>query len=257
MNRTDFFNEILPTSFTLESNAVASGPDSLKVYDKTSNNKLKDVKFIKRIAREKVALNGAPIQYFPIDPESLDSNSRLDFDNSLKDHTDLELGPPIAMIATWTPQEYQMDLSKWGVIMPAGSDQQLFIHVDEIEEKLGRKPLIGDIVETVNDKTRYKVADVFFGHANLWENIFCMITLSKATYDNYTSQLDKYDDDSEESYKETYTKLEKVLNIMDGGKTKKHKTNAEIQTEKKKTNNPTKPRKKSIDTALDILTMKL
>lgn len=254
MNRTDFFNEILPTSFSLDNNTVASGPDTLKVYDGKSNIKLKDIAFIKRIAREKVKLNGAPIKYFPIDPSSSDTNTSLDFDNTLKDHTHLELGAPIDMIATWTPQEYQLDLSKWGVMMPAGSDQQLFIHVDELTEKLGRKPLVGDIIETVNDVTRYKVADVYYGHANLWENIFCMVTLSKATYDNYTSQLDQYDEDGE-SYKDTYTKLEEVLNVMDG--TTEHATNAAIEEEKIKTDDPVEPRKRSIDTALDIMTMRL
>jgi len=251
MNRTDFLNEIMPTGFKLDSELVESGPNSRKVY----NNKPKDVTFIKRVAREKVKLDGAPILYFPIKPESNDSTLKLDFDNSLKDHTHLELGPPREMMATWTPQEYQMDLSKWGVIMPNGSDQQLFIHVDEVEEILGRKPLIGDIIETVLDKTRYKIADVYFGHANLWENIFCMVTLSKVTYDNYTSQLDKYDED--ESYKDTYTKLESVLDIMDG--TEKPASNEEIKQEKKKTDSarPNKPRKRSIDTGLDIMTMKL
>lgn len=254
MNRTDFFNEIMPTSFSLSENASESGPDTLKVYDGKENIKLKDIKFIKRIAREKIKLNGAPIKYFPIDPESNDSSSVMEFDNVLKDHTDLTLGPPIDMMATWTPQEYQIDLSKWGVMMPAGSDQQLFIHVDELSELLGRKPLVGDIIETVNDTTRYKVADVFYGHANLWENIFCMVTLSKATYDNYTSQLDEYDEPGE-NYKDTYTKLEEVLDIMDGSTD--HETNAEILDEKTKTDNPEKPRKRSIDTGLDLMTMKL
>jgi hypothetical protein len=144
-----------------------------------------------------------------------------------------------------------MDLSKWGIMMPGGSDQQLFIHVDELEEKLQRKPLVGDIIETTMDRTRYKIADVYFGHANLWENIFCMVTLTKVTYDNYTSQLDKYDED----YKDTYSQLESVLDIMDG--TEHHETNAAIQTEKRKTDNPKKSRKKSIDTALDLMTMTL
>jgi len=254
MNRTDFLNEILPTSFSISDITVESGPDTLRVYNKKENIKLKDVKFIKRIAREKVRLNGAPVKYFPIDPESINANNSLDYENTLKDHTDLELGPPIDMIATWTPQEYQIDLSKWGVMMPAGSDHQLFFHVDEITEKLGRKPLIGDIIETVNDITRYKVADVYYGHANLWENIFCMVTLSKATYDNYTSQLDQYDEVGE-SYKDTYTKLEEVLNVMDG--TTDHATNVAIEEEKIKTDDPMEPRKKSIDTALDIMTMRL
>ena len=136
-------NLYLPTGFKLDKTIVAAGPDSLKVYD----NKPKDVQFIKNIAREKTRLNGAPILYFPIDPNSINSTTMLDFDNTLKDHTDLVLGKPLAMIATWTPQEYQLDLSKWGVMMPSGSDQQLFIHVDEISEILGRKPLIGDIIE--------------------------------------------------------------------------------------------------------------
>ncbi len=249
MNRTDFLNEIMPPAFLPENSVNESGPGSRKVY----KNKPKDVLFIKRIAREKISLDGAPILYFPINPESNNSSLQsLDFDNSLKDHTHLELGAPIEMMATWTPQEYQMDLSKWGIIMPSGSDQQLYIHVDEIEELLGRKPLLGDIVETVLDRTRYKIADVFFGHANLWENIFCMVTLSKVSYDNYTSQLDQYDDD----YKDTYTKLESVLDIMDG--TEHHRSNTEIQAEKTKTDNEyIKPRKKSIDTALDIMTMQL
>ena len=155
------------------------------------------------------------------------------------------------MIATWTPQEYQMDLSKWGVMMPLGSDQQLFFHVDELEEKLQRKPLIGDVIETVNDKTRYRISDVHFGNSNLWENIFCMVSLSKASYDSFTSQLDQYD----ESYKDTYTKLEKVLDVMDGSE--HHESNAEIQVQKTKTDVPDEPRKRSLDTGLDIMTMTL
>lgn len=247
MNRTDFLNEIMPAKFTVKGTVEESGPDSRRVY----GNKPKDVAFLKRVTREKIALDGAPIIYFPIKSESNDSSMAMDFENSLKDHTHLELGPPIDMMATWTPQEYQMDLSKWGIMMPGGSDQQLFIHVDEVEEKLGRKPLIGDIIETTMDRTRYKIADVYFGHANLWENIFCMVTLTKVTYDNYTSQLDQYDD----SYKDTYTKLESVLDIMDGST--HHESNAAIQVEKTKTDSPTKPRKKSIDTALDLMTMTL
>lgn len=254
MNRSSFFNEILPSNFTVD-NTVESGPDTLRVYAGRNNVKLKDVGFIKRIAREKVRLNGAPVKYFPINPDSNNTSTHYDFDNTLKDHEHLELGPPIDMIATWTPQEYQMDLSKWGVMMPAGSDQQLFFHVDELTEKLGRKPLIGDIVETVNDVTRYKIADVYYGNANLWENIFCMVTLSKVTYDNYTSQLDQYDEEGEESYKDTYTKLEEVLDVMDGSTD--HATNKAIEEEKKKTTNPAKPKKRSIDTELDLMTMKL
>lgn len=251
MNRMDFFNEILPTGFKLDKTVIPAGSDSLKVY----NNKPKDVQFIKKIAREKVRLNGAPILYFPIDPNSLNSATSLDFDNTLKDHTDLTLGAPINMVATWTPQEYQIDLSKWGVMMPSGSDQQLFIHVDELTELLGRKPLIGDIIETVLDRTRYKVADVFYGHANLWENIFCMVTLSKATYDNYTQQLDQYDEPGTESYASTYTQLEAVLDVMTGQEF--NASNTEIQVEKTKTDSVVKPRKAALDTALDIMTMRL
>jgi len=247
MTRTDFLNEIMPATFTIKGTITESGPDSRRVYD----NKPKDVDFIKRITREKIALDGASILYFPINPDSNNPSMKLDFDNTLKDHTHLELGPPIDMMATWTPQEYQADLSKWGIMMPAGSDQQLFIHVTELEEKLGRKPLIGDIIETTLNRTRYKISDVYFGHANLWENIFCMVTLSKVTYDNYTSQLDQYD----ASYKDTYTKLESVLDLMDGSE--HHASNAEIQVQKKKTDNPKKPRKRSIDTGLDLMTMKL
>lgn len=248
MNRTDFLNEIMPAKFTVKGTVEESGPDSRRVY----GNKPKDVTFLKRVTREKVALDGAPIKYFPIKPESNEVNE-LSFDNSLKDHTHLELGPPIDMMATWTPQEYQMDLSKWGIMMPGGSDQQLFIHVDEISEKLQRKPLIGDIIETELDRTRYKIADVYYGHANLWENIFCMVSLTKVTYDNYTSQLDKYDED--DSYKDTYSKLESVLDIMDGSE--HHESNADIQVEKRKTDNKSKPRKRSVDTSLDIMTMVL
>lgn len=247
MTRTDFLNEIMPSAFTVKGTVKESGPDTRRVY----NNKPKDIEFIKKIAREKIRLDGAPILYFPIKPESNNSYNQYDLDNSLKDHTHLELGEPIEMIATWTPQEYQMDLSKWGVMMPAGTDQQLYIHVTELEEKLKRKPLVGDIIETVLDRTRYKVADVYYGNINLWENIFCMVTLTKVTHDNYTSQLDEYDS----SYDTTYTQLEKVLDIMDG--TEHVKDNAEIQKEKRKTDSPRKPRKKSIDTELDIMTMTL
>jgi len=253
VDRIGFLNEILPSNFKITTELNASGPQSRKVYA----NKPKDVAFIKRIAREKIRLDGAPILYYGIKPESNDTTNQLKFDNTLKDHTHLELAAPKPMMATWTPQEYQLDLSKWGVIMPTGSDQQLFIHVDEIQEVLGRKPLIGDIIETVLDKTRYKLADVYYGHINLWENIFCMVTLTKVTYDNYTSQLDVYDEE-QESYKNTYTQLESVLDIMDG--TSQHASNAEIQQEKVKTDSvsiPKKPRKRSIDTEIDIMTMSL
>lgn len=254
MDRSSFYNEILPTSFSLNADTVESGPDTLRVYAGKDNGKLKDVKYIKRVAREKVRLNGAPVKYFPINTDSLDSHTLLQSDNTFKDHSSLELGPPIDMIATWTPQEYQMDLSKWGVMMPAGTDQQLFFHVDELSEKLGRKPLMGDIIEVVNDVTRYKVSDVYYGHANLWENIFCMLTLTKIGYDNYTSQLDKYDEPGE-SYKDTFTKLEEVLDVMDGSTN--HASNLEIDQERKKTINPTKPKKRSLDTELDLMTMNL
>ena len=248
MTRSDYLAEILPEQYSF-SKIEPAGPKSRNIY----NNKKKDIQFIKRVTREKVNLDGAPILYFPINPESNNSSLALEFDNDLKDHTHLELGEPIEMKGTWTPQEYQMDLSKWGIMMPGGSDNQIFIHVDELEEKLKRKPLIGDIIETVMDRTRYKISDVYFGHTNLWENIFCMVSLTKVTYDDYTSQLDEYD----ETYKDTYTKLEKVLDIMDGSE--HHKTNADIQTSKRKTDShtKTKPRKKSIDTALDIMTMSL
>jgi hypothetical protein len=253
MNRESFLNEILPTGFSITHSIKESGPDSLKVYAGKNNAKLKDIKLIKRIAREKVRLNGAPLKYFPIDPNSKNPNTVFD-DNILKDTNSIVLGEPIDMIGTWTPQEYQMDMSKWGVMMPMGSDQQIFLHVDELSEKLGRKPLIGDIVETVRDVTRYKVTDVFYGNANLWENIFCMLTLNKATYDNYTSQLDKFDDVGE-NYKDTYAKLEEVLNIMDG-KTQ-IASNEEIKQQKVKSDNPSKPKKRSLDTELDIMTMRL
>lgn len=255
MDRTSYFNEILPVGFALTQNAKESGPDTLKVYDGKENVKLKDITYIKRIAREKMRLNGAPIKYFPIDVDAVpDSTTNFDHDNILGDHTDLTLGPPIDMIATWTPQEYQIDLSKWGVIMPTGSDQQIFLHVDEITEKLGRKPQIGDIIETVRDTNRYRIGDVFFGHANLWENIFCMLTLGKINYDNYTSQLDQYDVLGE-SYKDTYTQLSEVLNVMDGSST--IFGNDEIIKQKKKTTDRSRPKKRSIDTGLDLMTMKL
>jgi hypothetical protein len=251
MLRTDFINEIMPLQFKVQQTTVADGPDSLRVYKGTTNQKWKDINFIKGVAREKVEKNGAPVLYFPINPDSNNPSLQMTFDNTLKDHTHLELGPPISMIATWTPLEYQLDLSKWGVMMPMGSDQQLFFHVDELTEKLKRKPLIGDIIETINDRTRYRVSDVYYGNINLWENIFCMVSLSKATYDTYTSQLDQYD----EEYKDTYTKLEEVLDVMDGST--HNATNAEIQKEKKRTDNPKQPKKRSLDTGLDIMTMKL
>ena len=255
MDRTSFFNEIMPTSFSLTNKAA--GTDSLKVYDGKNNKKTKDIIFIKSIAREKVELNGAPIKYFPIDVAQTKSKLSTS-DNVLGDHTDVILGPPISMVATWTPQEYQLDLSKWGVMMPTGTDQQLFIHVDELSEKLKRKPLMGDIIETVNDTMRYKVADVFYGNANLWENIFCMVTLSKISYDNYTSQLDKYDSSTEPNYANTYTTLENVLNISSEGiKTSMDKSNDEILKSRTSTYAYKEPAKRSIDTQVDSITDKL
>ena len=251
MNRTAFLNEIMPAGFG--SSTKAAGMDALKVYKGTSNNKLKDVAFIKRTAREKVRLNGAPIRYFPIDLTASKTTKALT-DNALKDHTDLILGAPIAMMATWTPQEYVLDLSKWGVMMPAGTDQQLFIHVDEISEKLQRKPLIGDIIEVVNDTMRYKVADVFYGNANLWENIFCMVTLTKVTYDEYTSQLDKYDDPNGTNYANTYSALNNVLNISSEGKeVLMGSSNDTILKNRTGTYSYMEPPKRSIDTAVDSI----
>ena len=243
MTRTEFYNTILPSSIT---NLAVDNSNKRKIY----NNSDKDIKYIKNLTREKVELDGAPILYFPIIKESNDVKS-IDFDNTFQDHTHLKLGKPIEMMASWTPQEYQLDLSKWGVIMPSGSDQQLYLHVDILDEKLKREPLIGDIIETVYDRKRFKIANVFFGNSNFWENIFCMVTLTKVAYDNYTSQLDDYD----ESYKDTYVALEKTLDITTG----KEVQNAEIKKERKKTISKTKHRKKrSLDTEkLDIMTMKL
>ncbi len=251
MNRTSFLNEIMPGGFGPNTNAA--GANSLRVYNGASNNKLKDVAFIKRTAREKVRLNGAPIKYFPIDLTA-SKNTKAVLDNALKDHTDLVLGAPVAMMATWTPQEYVLDLSKWGVMMPAGTDQQLFIHVDEISEKIHRKPLIGDIIETVNDTMRYRVSDVFYGNANLWENIFCMVTLTKATYDEYTSQLDKYDDPNGTSYANTYAALNNVLNISSEGKeVLMNSSNDTILKNRTSTYAYNEPAKRSIDTAVDSI----
>jgi hypothetical protein len=247
MTREEFFNQLIPKKFVKDNKTY--GEKKLKVYD----NKEKDVEFIKKITREKVNLNGAPILYYPIDVEDYEMQKNgFDDENILKDYENLKLKEPIEMMATWTPQEYQIDLSKWGVILPNGSDLQLYIHVDELQEKLGRKPLIGDIIETKLDRTRYRVSDVYFGNPNLWENIFCMLMLSKATYDNYTSQLDKFD----ESYKDTYTKLEETLNLMDGSVSQKE--NQEIKKASKKLNKTKdKPKKRSLDTELDIMTMRL
>lgn len=251
MNRTAFLNEIMPAGFG--PNTQAGGANSLRVYKGNTNNKLKDVAFIKRTAREKVRLNGAPIRYFPIDVTAT-KNSAAVLDNALKDHTDVVLGAPVAMMATWTPQEYVLDLSKWGVMMPTGTDQQLFIHVDEISEKIRRKPLIGDIIETVNDTMRYRVADVFYGNANLWENIFCMVTLTKATYDEYTSQLDKYDDPNGTKYANTYSALNNVLNISsDGKEVLMNSTNDTILKNRTSTYAYKEPAKRSIDTAVDAI----
>ena len=251
MNRTAFLNEILPTGFGLHT--TAAGADSLKVYRGTINNKLKDVALIKRVAREKVKLTGAPIKYFPIDLNSAKTKAAL-ADNALGDQTNVELGPPIGMMATWTPMEYQLDLSKWGVMMPTGTDQQLFIHVDELTEKLHRKPTIGDIIETVNDTMRYRVSDVFYGNANLWENIFCMVTLTKATYDTFTSQLDKYSDPNEASYSDTYSALQNVLNISStGANTLMPTSNDTILANKASTYAYMEPAKRSIDTQVEAM----
>lgn len=251
MNRTAFLNEILPTGFGL--NTHASGADSLKVYRGASNNKLKDIALIKRVAREKVKLTGAPIKYFPIDLSSSKTKAALS-DNALGDQTGVELGPPIGMMATWTPQEYQLDLSKWGVMMPTGTDQQMFIHVDELTEKLHRKPLIGDIIESVNDTMRYRVSDVFYGNANLWENIFCMVTLTKTTNDSFTSQLDKYTEPGDASYSSTYATLQNVLNLSsDGVSTLMPTTNDTILTNRKSTYAYMEPAKKSIDTETEMI----
>ena len=251
MNRTAFLNEIMPVGFG--QNTTAGGANSLRVYAGTSNNKLKDVAYIKRTAREKVRLNGAPIKYFPIDVAATKSSSAT-LDNALKDQTDVVLGAPVAMMATWTPMEYVLDLSKWGVMMPTGTDQQLFIHVDEISEKIRRKPLIGDIIETVNDTVRYRVSDVFYGNANLWENIFCMVTLTKATYDEYTSQLDKYDDPNTANYANTYTALNNVLNISsEGNEVLMNTSNDTILKNRTSTYAYNEPAKRSIDTAVDSI----
>jgi len=261
MNGTDFFNELT------ENINIYKYIDDRENKRKIYNNKEKDVKFIKKILREKVNLDGSVIYYFPIKKESAEDAklNDLDFDNILGDHTHLEIDRPIRMMATWTPQEYKLDLSKWGVIMPEGSDQQLYIHVDELEEKLKRKPMIGDIIETEMDRKRYKISDVYYGHANLWENIFCMVTLTKITRDNYTVQLDKYEDYSDrygdEKYSDTYVSLETKLDIGTGEE--KEASNYEIKKKRKKTRSKTvKKEKESLDTELqtndlDLMTMKL
>lgn len=251
MNRTSFLTEIMPAGFGPNTNAA--GSNSLRVYAGTANNKLKDVAYIKRTAREKVRLNGAPIKYFPIDVNASKNTSAM-LDNALKDHTNLILGAPIPMMATWTPTEYVLDLSKWGVMMPTGTDQQLFIHVDELSEKLRRKPLIGDIIETVNDTVRYRISDVFYGNANLWENIFCMVTLTKATYDEYTSQLDQYDDPNGANYANTYSALNNVLNIAtDGTAVLMNTSNNTILKDRTSTYAYNEPDKRSIDTVVDSI----
>lgn len=251
MNRTSFFNELMPAGFGVKT--TVSGIDSLKVYNGTLNNKLKDVDLIKKVAREKVKLNGAPIKYFPIDVTASKNNVGV-FEDVLNDQTGVVLGPPIGMMATWTPQEYQLDLTKWGVIMPAGTDQQLFIHVDELTELLKRKPLIGDIIQTINDTMRYRVSDVFYGNANLWENIFCMLTLTKVTYDEYTSQLDKYDASTSESYANTYTSLQNVLNLSSTGASVLMPTsNDTILKDKTSTYAYQEPAKRSIDSQVDMI----
>jgi hypothetical protein len=249
MTRNEFYNQIIPNLFVDDKKLAPSGEDKIKVYE----NKEKDVGFIKKVTREKVRLNGSPILYFPIDIEDYEfQNNSLTGNDVLKDYENLKLKNPIDMIATWTPQEYQLDLSKWGVILPNGSDLQLYIHVDEIEEKLGRKPVIGDIIETKLDRMRYRVSDVYFGNPNLWENIFCMMTLTKVIYDNFTTQLDKYDDE----YKDTYTKLEETLDLMDNSVAPKDNQN--IKKKAKKLNKTKdKPKKRSLDTELDLMTMKL
>ena len=57
MNRTDFLNEILPTSFSISDITVESGPDTLRVYNKKENIKLKDVKFMAGGRTKKTALS--------------------------------------------------------------------------------------------------------------------------------------------------------------------------------------------------------
>ena len=96
MDRTAFFNELIPSKFTVKTEELSeSGPQSRKVY----NNKPKDIKFIKRVTREKVNLDGSPIKYYAIDTDS-DNNVSMGFDNSLKDHSHLVLEAPIDMIVS-------------------------------------------------------------------------------------------------------------------------------------------------------------
>jgi len=242
MTRNDFYAEILPSTI-LKSTLSTEDKSAMVLY----KNKDKDISFIKKVAREKVIKDGAPIKYYRL----REKEEQIFSENILKDQHDLTFYKPISFNAVWTPQEFQMDLGKWGIMMPDGSDQQLYLHVDDIDEYIERKPTVGDIIETLYDKTRYKIADVFYGNMNLWENIYCMVTLTKIQYDNFTAQLDDFD----ASYKETYTRLENVLDLMDGSE--ELKSNNEIQETKKKTNSTIKKNKRTIETSLDLMTMSL
>jgi len=256
MTINEFYSSLLPNN-TLNKNIMYETTEKnkgLKIY----NNSEKDVEFLKKVFYEKLENNGSPILYFALKTDNLPD---MDFDNILKDETNLDFDEPIEMMAFFIPQEYQYDLNKFGITIPIGSDLQLFLHIDDTINKLKRKPKIGDVIETEWDRTRYRISDVHFGHNNLWENMFCMLMLTKVTYNNLTQKLDKYD----EEYKDVYTKLEEVLNI---DKTEiVNKSNEEIRKEKEETNSEFVPsvrgtnteleRFKSNDKSLDIMTMKL
>jgi len=256
MTINEFYESLLPQD-TLNRNTVYETSDKnkgLKVY----KNSEKDIKLIKSVFYEKLQNNGSPVLYFPLKKSEV---NEMDFDNVLQDETSLDFGEPVEIIAFFVPQEYQYDLNKFGITIPIGSDLQLFLHIDDVINKLDRKPKIGDVVETEWDRTRYRVSDVHFGHNNLWENTFCMLSLTKATYNNLTQKLDKYD----EGYKDVYTRLEEVLELDTGEIT--NKSNKEIKEVKEKTNSEFVPdvrgtnteieKFESNDKTIDIMTMKL
>ena len=257
MTINEFYSSLLPqTSLKKETMYETSKPgEGLKIYE----NSQKDVSLIKSFFYEKLQNNGSPVLYFPLKSDTIQN---MDFDNVLRDETNLDFGEPIEMIAFFVPQEYQYDLNKFGITIPIGSDLQLFLHIDDVVNKLDRKPKIGDVIETEWDRTRYRVSDVHFGHNNLWENTFCMLSLTKTSYNNLTQKLDKYD----ENYKDVYTRLEEVLDLDTGEVI--NKSNKEIKEVKKKTDSEFVPDERGTHTELekftsndesplDLMTMKL
>lgn len=187
MDRNSYLNQLVPFS-----NPSGHSQPLATLNRGIYNNRPKDLKLIRNMLKEKVHLHGSSIMYYAIDTTNITTNAQGAFDLDTMGEGDFDFLYPKMIYALWNPVEYKIDLSKFGVIMPEGSDLQVYLHVDDIQEIIGRKPITGDILETEYDHLRYQVSDVFYGQANLWDNIFCMLTLSIVNSTDMTSKISQF-----------------------------------------------------------------